>query len=729
MQDKELQLKDYIDLMFRYKWTILLSFLIVMVAAFVYNFKRPPVYRSSCVFMIEMTDVGLGGMEQFTMTRKIRPEGFYEAVIKSRKFREQVAQKMIKNDIVPITMDEALLLVENNLILSTSKISDLYELEAKTNDPYFTYLLATIGTDEFKNRSQQIAQEEAQDVVSFIEEQIKVARDKLESAERKLQAFREKTNVDITADGGLLKKVVELENQLTEAQTQRELAQANLDAYNQRLKNLRGDASSSLINAESPQVIQLRNELSRLEDQKNEILQQYGENNPQISEFSNKIEVKKQELVKKVIESAEYGQKFGTSEKSLWQSLEERKISEELNFFILENREHFYQRLISNFKRKHPDLLEHAMEMARLTRTKSVSENLFNFLLQKGEEGKIKAATGTGGIKIIDPAVQPSKATPLNTVKNLLLGAILGLGLGFGLALLREYMDNTIRTSDDITKFLDLPVMGMVPEIINTNGLIGKPNGSKQVVSSREKGNGKNSINSKLISHLKMKDPVTETYRSLRTNLSFSSLDNPIKSMLVTSPGPSEGKSLTVANLGISFAETGMRTLILDVDLRKPVQHKLFDIEKKPGLSNYMVEEAALDDVIYDVGVHNLWLIPAGKNPPNPSGILASRKFADLMKNLTEKFDMVILDTPPVISVTDSVLISLNVGGVLFVVKFGTTDKQVAVSAMERLKKGRSNFLGVVLNETRFDRGYGYYRYYDYYSYDYSGDGKKKRRK
>ncbi|MDW7680894.1 MAG: CpsD/CapB family tyrosine-protein kinase, partial [bacterium] len=222
-------------------------------------------------------------------------------------------------------------------------------------------------------------------------------------------------------------------------------------------------------------------------------------------------------------------------------------------------------------------------------------------------------------------------------------------------------------------------------------------------------------------------DPVTENYRTLRTNLSFSSLDNPIKSMLVTSSGPGEGKSLTCANLGISFAETGIRTLILDVDLRKPVQHKLFGIEKKIGLCNYVVEEAALDDVIHDSGVENLWLIPVGKIPPNPAEILASRKFAEVMKNLTDKFDMVLLDTPPVMSVTDPVLVSLNVGGVLFIIKYGKTDKQVAVNAMNRLKKGRSNLLGVVLNEIQYKRGYGYYQYFDYYSYYYSTDDKKKK--
>ena len=734
MEENERQLKDYIELLFRYKWTILISFIVVLGASIFYNFSRAPVYSSSCTFMIEMRDVGLGGFEErFTMTRQFRPEEFYEAVVKSRKYRSQVAQELVENKVFPITPDDALSLVVNNLTLTASKITNMYELEAKTKNPDLTFLLASVGTNAFKNRSQEIDQEDAQIVVDFIEEQIRVAQDKMETAEKELQAFREKTSVVITEDGGLLNNLMELENQLTTVQTEREQAQANLAAYNLRLKNLHGRITTSLINGGSPQVIQLRNELSRLEDRKNEALLQYTENHPQITNLNKQIEGKKQELVSTAIEFAEFRQITGVDEKTLSETFEEGKIQEELNLFILESRERFYKRLIANFKSKHPNLLEHAMEMARLMRGKTVGENLYTFLLQKGEESKIKAATGTGGIKIIDPVVKPTKPIPLNTVRNLLLGAIMGLGLGFGLALWRDYMDNSIRTSEDITKLLGLPIMGMVQEIKSDNSTAGnvlKINGSSnQFNANRENGNGRNSISSRLISHLKMKDPVNESYRSLRTNLSFSNLDNPVKSMLVTSSSPSEGKSITAANLGISYAETGNRILILDTDLRKPVQHKLFEIEKKPGLCDYMVGQATLDEIIYDVGIKNLNLIPAGKNPPNPAEILASKKFADLMKILAEKFDLILLDTPPVMNVTDPILISLNAGGVLFVVKFGSTDKQVAVSAMEKLKRGKSNMLGAVMNNIRFDRGYGYYRYYDYYSYDYTKEGGKKKRK
>jgi len=229
---------------------------------------------------------------------------------------------------------------------------------------------------------------------------------------------------------------------------------------------------------------------------------------------------------------------------------------------------------------------------------------------------------------------------------------------------------------------------------------------------------------------MKLRDPITETYRSMRTNLEFSWLDNPVQSMMLTSATPGDGKSITLANIGISFAEIGRRTLIVDTDLRKPVQHKIFSTEKKPGLTDYLVGDVSLEQVVYDVGVENLKFIPVGKNPPNPAEILSSKKFQEFVDSQKETFDMILFDTPPVISVTDPVLLSRKVDGVLFVVKFAKTDRQVAASAIESLKKSRANILGTVLNSTQFHRGYGYYRYYSYYNYYYSDGlkGKKSKR-
>ena len=732
MQQKEIKLTDYIDFVFRYKWTIIITAVAVLIITLMATFTRPLIYRSSCTFMIETTDFGVNKFNQFGLVDKVRPMGFYQAVIRSRKFRDNVAQTLAQNDSTVVTIGEAYALVKENLSLRSSVIAGMYELEAKTNDPIFTYLLAKIGTDVFKQRCQGIDQEDAQNIVNFVDNQMIVAKDKLETAEREMQKFKEESNISFTEDGGLVKKLVEIENQLTSVQTQKELARANLEALNLRLKGRMGEGKATLINSESPQVIQLRNEVTLLEDQKTELLQVSGENNGQVAQLDSKIASKKRELIQMVIESSGGIQPTSIGENNILETLEERRINEELNLYIMENREQFYTQMRIKFKKQHPDLLEDIMEMSRLSRSKIVAENLFNFLLEKGEEAKIKSATGTGGIRIIDPAIFPTMPIPRKITRNTTLGIILGLVLGFGIALIKEFMDNTIRSEEDVTQILELPIMGMVPEINpnNENKFPNNPNENNTFSKIQINSSGNSSDREmKLISNMKLRDPVTETYRSMRTNLEFSWLDKPVRSMIVTSPTPGDGKSITIANLAISFAEIGRKTLIIDTDLRKPVQHKIFSTEKKPGLTDYLVGDVTMDKILYDVGVENLKFIPVGKNPPNPAEILSSKKFQEFIESQKETFDMILLDTPPVISVTDPVLLSRKVDGVLLVVKFAKTDRQVAASAVDALKKSRANILGAVLNSTQFHRGYGYYRHYSYYNYYYSDSGKGKKRK
>ena len=172
MQEKEIRLQDYLDLIFRRKWTIIISFLTMFGASLYYNFTRPPVYESTSIFMIETKDVGFAGAQGMTLTEKVRPLGFYKTVIQSRTFRDLVSKELINNrDDIHLAIGEALQLVKNSLSLSASEYSDFIELKSKANDPNLAYLLATISTNTLKNRCQEIEQEEAQNVVNFIENQ------------------------------------------------------------------------------------------------------------------------------------------------------------------------------------------------------------------------------------------------------------------------------------------------------------------------------------------------------------------------------------------------------------------------------------------------------------------------------------------------------------------------------------------------------------------------------
>ena len=214
-----------------------------------------------------------------------------------------------------------------------------------------------------------------------------------------------------------------------------------------------------------------------------------------------------------------------------------------------------------------------------------------------------------------------------------------------------------------------------------------------------------------LIARDQVKSPITEQYRTIRTNMQFSAIDEDLRSVLVTSTGPSEGKSLTTANLAIVFAQQGKKVLLIDADLRKPTVHYTFRLNNTFGLSNYLVGDYELEKTVQKTNVDNLDIMTCGPIPPNPSELLGSKSMKKLLENSQEIYDIVIFDTPPVLAVTDSQILSNLVDGVLLVVRSKQTEKEAAKRAKDLLEKADANILGAVLNDRDVKEG-GYYYYY-----------------
>lgn len=207
------------------------------------------------------------------------------------------------------------------------------------------------------------------------------------------------------------------------------------------------------------------------------------------------------------------------------------------------------------------------------------------------------------------------------------------------------------------------------------------------------------------------RSPVSEAYRTLRTNLDFSSLDKPIKTMLVTSAGPEEGKSTVLANLAVTTAQAGRRVILVDCDLRRPTLHNIFNLKNDAGLTTMVVDDAAMESPpLRDTGVEGLQLVSSGPLPPNPSELLGSRRMEEIIAALLERADVVLFDAPPVVAVTDAAVLATKVDGVLLVVNAGGTKRDYARAAKARLEKVNANLLGAVLNNVRFD--VSLHRYY-----------------
>jgi non-specific protein-tyrosine kinase len=333
-------------------------------------------------------------------------------------------------------------------------------------------------------------------------------------------------------------------------------------------------------------------------------------------------------------------------------------------------------------------------------------------LIYSTEQGAINS------LSIFEEAMVPSWPIGPNRMSTVLTAAAIGFVLGAIAAYLLEYLDDTVKTPEDVEQLTELPTLAGIAAY--------EPDGDAQY---------------SLITRNKPRSPIAEAYRGLRTAIIFTNVDKPTRSILITSPGPGEGKSLTAANLGVVMAQAGHRVLIVDADLRRPRQHKIFDLTGNYlGLTNLLLkmlieqddravtESTAelLEGAIHETQQPGLYLLTSGPLPPNPAELVGSEKMGRLLETLQAYFDMVIIDSPPCLAVTDAVVLSTRVDGVAMISNSGSTRRKQLQEAVARLNDVNANILGIILNRlTAKTGGYYYYYYYsrNYYSTDTDGDG------
>lgn len=282
--------------------------------------------------------------------------------------------------------------------------------------------------------------------------------------------------------------------------------------------------------------------------------------------------------------------------------------------------------------------------------------------------------------------------------QRVFLGVLVGMLIGIGGAFFLEYLDQTIKTSSDVERVLRTPVLGQIPYEI---ALAGGQRGSNRIVTTTE---------------LPHDDPATEAFRALRTNVTFVGAERPLQLIVVSSPGPGEGKTTTAANLALTLANAGSRTALIDGDLRRPQQHRAFKIVQDPGLTDVLVGDAKLGEVIRPDLADNLDVIPAGKIPPNPSELLGSDAMRRVLDDLRRDYEYIIMDSPPLLPVTDAVVAAAASDATVVVLRSGETEEIAALRAFEQLDRVKARVAGVVLNglTARFDQHYAYYTYRGY---------------
>jgi capsular exopolysaccharide synthesis family protein len=349
------------------------------------------------------------------------------------------------------------------------------------------------------------------------------------------------------------------------------------------------------------------------------------------------------------------------------------------------------------------------MEYRALEREAETNKRMYEILVSRLKEVDVTSTLNVNNISVVDRAEAPQKPSKPSLILNMVLAVMVGLVMGIGLGFFIDYLDMTVKSPQDIRDVMESRFLGGVPGI--------------------EEGVG---IEKDKIMYLKPTSPVAESYRHIRTEiLALLTKDANLKSIVITSAEPQAGKTMTGANISIALAQNGHKVLFIDADLRKPQLHKIFNIEKHDGLGDYLTGNTdsgsvLISQIIQDSGIENLKVITSGKKVNNPAELIGSKKMADFIAQAKQMFDFVIFDSSPVISVTDSVILSDMSDAAIQVVRSGRILAPAAIKVKEKLMNTKAKFLGVVLNDLKAEHSdYGYYHYYKYYHY-YGEDGQRR---
>ncbi|MCW8818306.1 MAG: polysaccharide biosynthesis tyrosine autokinase [Ignavibacteriaceae bacterium] len=718
-------LKDYIRLI-RANWVpVVLITLAGFIVAILYAVNATDIYKSTVAIRIvkpqggnvltspllpEFVDWGndrfianeMEIMQSFTARQRVAAaliDSFYRDPDKGRYFvlldQEPDKEKSESNIKTINQLANSLA----NVSIDQKRGLDIVELSALSPSAYEAALIANVYAQIYKTLNLEQNRNQLTIVTNFLDEQRKEKYDELNSSEETLREFQER--------GGLIaldERASSLINVLSQFEAQKSATQVDLMASDKVLENLRKELKAQnprmadyLTSLTSQKYITaIQEEIAKLEVNKQVAMSRkdgLNENSPVIQEYDRKINELRKQLDKE-LEVLKAGI-FASSPEEV-KVLTQKIIAEEVKNQSLETSIKELDKIVQGYEARFMNLPKNAIELARLKRNSEALEKLYLMIEQRYQEALINEQSQPGNVLVIDNARVSSKPSKPNRTLIILIGLLLGGGLAVGYVFVRNYFDDTVKTPDDIEN-RKINVLAWVPYF---DHYLGGRDDLEFVVEKRP-----DSIPS-------------EAFRALRTRIQFSRVNTEsLKTILITSSAPQEGKTTIAVNLAGSFAHSKKKVLLIDCDLRKPAVHKLFGRERIPGLIDYLTGNAKLDEVLIQSEVANLSYITSGTIPPNPAEMLDSQEMRAFLKKMRDDYDLIILDSPPIIAVTDSEILTSMVDGTLLVVSASNTEIEMMERSVELIRRENTQFLGTVLNNFSYKAGYGsYYKYYYYYS-------------
>jgi capsular exopolysaccharide synthesis family protein len=717
---REPHLLDYVVILRKHQWLILTFLLTVVTVVTIGSFKMKPVYEAAARVEVDkesqayMPFSGDNSYDEYvdmdnyveTQTKILESETLALQTIKSLDLATypefggtSSATAFGQGGAAP---KRPAILGAFLASLSVKRVpnSRLIEVTFAAEDPQLAARAVNMHLQNYIEqnfRSKYDATTQASNWLSAELEELRIKVEKSEDArlayERQNQIWQIDEKQDITT-----KKLADMSKVVTDAQT----ALAEKEAL-YRMAVASGNVDVLPAARDNAVIQDLLKRKSDLDQAYVEAVNQYGPNFPKVQRLAEQQKEVQDDLT--------------SARKTMVESIREDFNTARTHVELLEE-------ALDKQKAEANDVAEKLVQYHILQHDAEANKQLYDGLLQKLKEAGITAGLRSSNIRVVDPALVPTSPSRPQKARNILLGFFVGLVGGVGLAIFREYLDNTVKSPDDIAALTGLPSLAVVPTL---PGLNGHHSRLSKLSSSRTPQNAYGP-SVELVAYMQPKSPISEAFRALRTSLLLSQAEHPPQVILVTSALPREGKTTTAVNLAVTLAQLGDRTLLMDSDMRKPGVRRALDLNvgKDLGLSSYLAGVCSLDEAtIPHPAIPNLTALTTGPVPPNPADLLSSHRMREAIAELRRRFRFVVIDSPPIMAATDAVILSALTDGILLVVRSGDTPKEAFTRARDLLAAVKGRLLGVVLNavDSSAPDYYYSYRYYPYaYGYGYGED-------
>jgi len=741
--EEQIHLRDYLLVIQKHRWTVITIFAIIVITVVIHSFTATPIYEATTRLIIDKENPNVVSIQE-VMAINASGTDYYRTqykIIESRTVAREVIRRLHldkSEEFFPKPKDDlisnlkrsiqetiafwkdsiaSLLRTEEKATPKTiaeyepdsslvydfiSRIevnpihkSRLVDVNFQAKDPALAATILNTLANAYIDQNLETKLRAVQDAVKWLHNRIEEERKKVEKAEQALLRYKEKHFIvtdfssdveNITAQklAQLNTQVVEVESERVEAETRYKQAMALSDTPDML------DSIPEVLNNEL--ILQIKSMEVELYKRMSELSKRYGQKHPQMVAIESELKTlnkRKTQEVNRVIASLRN------------------------EYQVVLAKENSLKAALAKQKKESLELNQKAIKYGVLRREAESARHMYELLIKRFKETSLTEDMKTGNIRIIDMAEIPEDPVKPKKKLNIFLAIILGLFTGISLAFFFEYLDNTIKIPEDVKQHLKIPYLGLTP-----------------LFSTENKWNLRDDTSSELITFNYPKSTASESYRGIRTNILFSSAESAPQIILITSAGPQEGKSITTANLAVTMAQADSKVIILDCDMRRPQIHKIFGIGKEQGISSLLVGTSDAEGAIIHTRIPNLDLIPSGPIPPNPSELLGSTRMTTLLNALRKDYAHILIDSPPSAAVTDAVLLSKSVDGVILVISAGHTARELVKNSIAQFGAVGASILGAVLNGVDIGRnGHHYYQYYYYYYGEDEGRKRKFHRK